>query len=130
MTSSWARVHRLHHLESIRVHPPLHRPPSWIRMTTPAAILNSLNPHSQSERELGAELTDTTTDCHCKNFHMSQWQPHFTTKQSLLRFYSTCMTGASEQDAYTETKRADNSMDHSLRSKSARYYSSRVTVEN
>ena len=36
-------------------------PPSWIRMTTPAAILNSFNPNSQSEHEFGASLTHKTT---------------------------------------------------------------------
>ena len=30
-------------------------------MTTPAAILNSLNPNNQSEAELGSDLADTTT---------------------------------------------------------------------
>ena len=39
--------------------------PSWMWMTTSAAILNSLKPNSQSERELGAEVMHTTTDFIC-----------------------------------------------------------------
>ena len=36
-------------------------PPSWIRLTTLAAILNSLNSNNQSECELSGELADKTT---------------------------------------------------------------------
>ena len=56
-------------------------------MTTPAAILKSLNPNSQSERELGAELTHRAT----KMGKYSHVVHNFGNNMGIYSHVSSCM---------------------------------------